>query len=201
MKKKTSLSSYSYTRVRNVSSVFGDKVSFRYIECCFASSPCKDRPFYIYIYFMAHLICASSAEIKTAKSHNCIIDRAGHHLSPLDSCIARTEKCHARSERKAQYYYSTVQYTIKGSTSPILHDASRLAFQIPPRNLLISPVSFSKSKPQSRFQSRKITAHLPQTPQNSRVPSQEFGYRYLFQYRTLIATIHMLFIYISTSTS
>jgi len=82
---------YSYTRVRNVSSVFGDKVSFGISNAVLLQAPVKIVPF-IYIYFVAHLICASSAEIKAAKSHNCIIDRAGHHLSPLDNCIARTEK-------------------------------------------------------------------------------------------------------------
>jgi len=89
--KNPSLSSYSYTRVRNVSSVFGDKVSFGISNAVLLQAPVKIVPF-IYIYFVAHLICASSAEIKAAKSHNCIIDRAGHHLSPLDNCIARTEK-------------------------------------------------------------------------------------------------------------
>ena len=36
------------------------------------------------IYFMTHLICAIPAKIKAAKSHTCILNRAGHEIPPLD---------------------------------------------------------------------------------------------------------------------
>ena len=64
---------YSYAREKDVSSIFGDMVSFWYIWCCFVSTPCEDPPF-LYIYYDPHLICASPAKIKAAKSHIYIID-------------------------------------------------------------------------------------------------------------------------------
>jgi hypothetical protein len=116
----------------------------------------------------------------------------------LSHHIARTEKYHPRSERKAKYY-STVS-KVPPPRSCIMHLRSISSGVPNPPRTFSSSGFVPKSKPQSRFQSPKITTTSTSNP-NSRVPSQEFGYRYLFQYRTLIATIHILFIYISTSTS
>jgi len=71
---------YSYTGEKDVSSISGDMVSYWYIWCCFVSTLVKILLFCIY--FMTHLICASPAKIKAAKSHICIIDRAGHEKPP-----------------------------------------------------------------------------------------------------------------------
>ena len=40
---------YSYAREKDVSSIFGDMVSFWYIWCCFVSTACEDPPFFVYI--------------------------------------------------------------------------------------------------------------------------------------------------------
>jgi hypothetical protein len=65
---------YSYTRKKYVSSIFGDMVSFCYIWCCFVSTPCEDPPFFFWIYFMTHLICASPST-------------AGHENTPPYNCM------------------------------------------------------------------------------------------------------------------
>jgi hypothetical protein len=80
---ETSWHEYSYTRGKDVGPIFGDMVSFWYIWCCFVSSPCEDLPF-LYIFHDSLDLC-KLAKIKAAKSHICIIDRAGHEI-PLYNC-------------------------------------------------------------------------------------------------------------------
>jgi len=50
---------YSYAREKDVSSIFGDMVSFWYIWCCFGSTPCADPPF-LYIFYDSLDLCKPS---------------------------------------------------------------------------------------------------------------------------------------------
>jgi hypothetical protein len=71
-----------YTREKDVSSIFGDMVSFWYISCCFVLTACEDPPF-LYIFYDSLDLCKPSENKSSRTSYTvCIIDRAGHEIPP-----------------------------------------------------------------------------------------------------------------------
>jgi hypothetical protein len=103
---------YSYTREKDVSSHFGDMVSFWYIWCCFISTPCE-RPPFLYIFYDSLDLCKPSENKSSKISYMyCIIDRAGHEtppynyyiLSPLNRCPFTKEDNTTRTQTLARAY-------------------------------------------------------------------------------------------------
>jgi len=78
---------YSYTREKDVSSIFGDMVSFRYIWCCFVSTPCEDPPF-LYISYDSLDLCKPS-ENKSSKISYIYHRQQGTKYPRITVCMLR----------------------------------------------------------------------------------------------------------------